>query len=132
MAKYNLDSKKLFIELVSLQQPEMVAIGGYAAFAGLLYLLTPLAVEEIVNVIAFGVFSQPLISLTIVLMVGYLIAGSMRIAQEYAAELVQQRLFTHFAFVFANKLQKIPKEKFSLRYLSFFLRFQAYKRVILS
>ena len=132
MAKYTTDSKKLFLELISMQQPEMIAIAGYAIFAGFLYLLTPLAVEEIVNVIAFGIVSQPLISLTLLLVVGYLIAGCMRIAQSFAAELVQQRLFVHFAFIFSEKLKHISKESFNERILSFFLRFQTFRKVILN
>ncbi|HEY9886387.1 MAG TPA: hypothetical protein V6C96_03905 [Vampirovibrionales bacterium] len=120
MAKYNFKISELLFKLLELQNKELFAIVVYAFFTGLLYLLTPLAVEEIVNVIAFGVVSQPLVTLTILLIIGYLIAGGLRITQQYASEIVQQRLLVKYAFMFSRKLQFVPASRFKERDLSYF------------
>lgn len=86
--------------LLGLFRPERVDIGVLlllSAINGVLMLATPLAVDAVVNNIAFGgqeqVYVQALVILSIALFAFLVLLAVMRAAQHYVMEVIQQRMF---------------------------------------
>ena len=69
----------------------------FALVTGMLTLATPIAVEALVNTVAFGTLLQPLIVLSIILLTFLGFAASLRFLQRFVVELIQRRLFARVA-----------------------------------
>jgi len=61
--------------------------------SGVLGLATPLAVESMVNTVAWGTYLQPLVVLSLMLFCFLGFAGFLRVLQAFIAEVLQQRIF---------------------------------------
>lgn len=95
--------------LERLLRPEWRDIGATAAFAvviGVLNLATPLAVEALVNTIAFGRLLQPLFVLCGMLFVFLAFAATLKLLQAWVAEVIQRRIFVR---VVADLAWRIPR-----------------------
>lgn len=95
------------LRLLSTERSDIIAIVLYILMAGLLSLAVPLASQALVNTIAAGVFIQPLVVLTGLLLLGLLMAGFMKLMQFSIVELIQQRIFARVATRLANHLPRI-------------------------
>lgn len=84
-----------------------------ALTSGVLYLATPIAVDAVVNNIAFGgrdsVYLQALLTLSIALFIFLLFLGVIRASQHYVMEIVQQRLVMRMA---ADISYRLPRAKY--------------------
>lgn len=105
--------------LISLLKPERADLGVIVFFSvltGLLYLATPLAVDAVVQNIAFGgqqhVYVQTLLifSVTLLLFLGLLSLVS--VAQHFVAELIQQRIFARLAADLAYRLPRVRMSEY--------------------
>ncbi|MFN0054975.1 MAG: peptidase domain-containing ABC transporter [Planctomycetales bacterium] len=99
--------------LWQLLRPERSDIGVllvFAAFSSLLALATPLAVESLVNTVAFGRLVQPIVVLTLIVLLVLGFAAMLRALQTYVAEIIQQRLFARIAADIAWRLPRVPAE----------------------
>ncbi len=99
-----------FERLLSLLQPEGGDIWIVVLFAfvvGLLTLATPVAVEALVNSVAFGRFLQPVFILAVILFVFLAFSGALRALQAYVVEIVQRRLFARVAGDLAYRLPRL-------------------------
>jgi putative ABC transport system ATP-binding protein len=97
-------------ELLKLEGPTIRAVLVYALFVGVLALATPLAVQSVVNTIAFGTLLQPLVVLTILLFVGLLIAGGLRLLETIVVEVTQRRLFARAASDISHRLPVVAPQ----------------------
>lgn len=79
----------------------------FALFAGVLNLATPIAVEALVNTVAFGQLMQPLVVLALLLFICLAFAALMRGFQTYVAEIIQRRLFARVAADLAYRLPRV-------------------------
>ena len=78
----------------------------FATINGLLALATPLAVETLVNTVAFGQLMQPIIILAIILL-GFLSFSSAIVAlQTWVVEIIQRRLFARVSADLAFRLPR--------------------------
>ena len=96
--------------LWSLVRLEATSIWGvliYGLFIGLLTLATPLAVQALVNTIAFGALLQPLVVLTLLLFIGLAAAGTLRVLETIVVEMLQRRLFVGAVGDLANRLTRL-------------------------
>lgn len=99
--------------LQALLKPEWSDIWIIMVFAfvvGLLMLATPIAVETLVNTVAFGRFLQPVFVLAVILLTFLAFSAAMRALQTYVAELVQRRLFARVAGDLAFRLPRATTE----------------------
>ena len=69
----------------------------FALVSGLLGITTPLAVEALVNTVAFGRLLEPVIILSLMLMAFLLFQAAMKGLQTYVVEIIQRRLFARVA-----------------------------------
>ena len=98
------------MRLVSILRPEwndiwLVLL--FAFFAGVLSLSTPIAVEALVNTVAFGRLFQPVVVLAALLFGFLAFAGAMQAMQTYVAEVIQRRLFARVSADLAHRLPYI-------------------------
>ncbi|MEQ9410500.1 MAG: ATP-binding cassette domain-containing protein [Fuerstiella sp.] len=102
-----------FPRLMALLKPEWPDIWIVMVFAfvvGLLMLATPIAVEALVNTVAFGRFLQPVVVLALILLTFLTFSAAMRALQTYVVEIVQRRLFARVAGDLAYRLPRARTE----------------------
>ncbi|MEZ6133035.1 MAG: ATP-binding cassette domain-containing protein [Planctomycetaceae bacterium] len=78
----------------------------FAFVVGLLTLATPIAVESLVNTVAFGRFMQPVVVLSLILLTFLAFSAAIRALQTYVAEIVQRRLFARVSGDLAYRLPR--------------------------
>jgi len=96
--------------LIALLQPErsdIWVVGVFAFFAGVLSLATPIAVESLVNIVAFGRLLQPLVVLSLMLFGFLSFASMMRALQTFVVEIIQRRLFVRVAADLAYRFPRV-------------------------
>lgn len=79
----------------------------FAVAAGLLSLASPIAVEALVNSVAFGGLLQPIVVLALILMACLSLSAGMNLLQHYVAELIQRRIFARTAEDLAMRLPRV-------------------------
>lgn len=89
----------------------------FAFVVSLLMLATPIAVEALVNTVAFGRFLQPIIVLALILLTFLGIQGGIRALQTFVVEIVQRRLFARVAGDLAFRLPRTEAEAVDGEYL---------------
>ncbi|MCA9024556.1 MAG: ATP-binding cassette domain-containing protein [Planctomycetaceae bacterium] len=98
-----------FGRLLALLKPEAGDVWIIVVFAlvtGLLALATPMAVETLVNTVAFGRLLQPVIILSILLLAFLSFSAALRALQTYVVEIIQRRLFARVAADLAYRLPR--------------------------
>ncbi len=99
-----------FERLRLLLRPEgrdLVTVGVYAVAVALLSLATPIAVESLVNTVAFGVFLWPILVLAGILLTCLGLAAAVKAMQVYVIECIQRRLFIRVVGDYAHRLPRI-------------------------
>ena len=101
------------VRLWRLLRPESKDIGIVAVFAaviGFLSLATPVAVESLVNTIAFGRLVQPIVVLSLVLLAFLGFAAVLRVLQTWVAEILQRRIFVRVVADLAWRLPRVEQQ----------------------
>lgn len=98
-------------QLLSPEWSDIWIVIVFAFVVGLLSLATPIAVESLVNTVAFGRFLQPVVVLAIILFTFLGFSAAIRALQTYVVELVQQRLFARVAADLSYRLPRAQVEK---------------------
>tara|TARA_R110000868_G_scaffold409926_2_gene696564 strand:+ start:16696 stop:18894 length:2199 start_codon:yes stop_codon:yes gene_type:complete len=96
--------------VLALMKPESSDIWNIIIFAlvtGLLALATPLAVETLVNTVAFGQLLQPLIVLALILLAFLSFSAALLGLQTYVVEIIQRRLFARVAADLSYRLPRV-------------------------
>ncbi len=104
-----------FMRLVGLLRPEiadMWAIVAFSAAVGLLTLATPIAVQQLVNTVAFGGLLQPIFVLAIFLLGFLTFAAVLNVVEAYVVEVVQRRLFVRVVADLAYRLPRVSLSAF--------------------
>ncbi|MDP3334583.1 MAG: ABC transporter ATP-binding protein, partial [Methylococcaceae bacterium] len=93
-------------QLINLEREDIGTLIAYGVGIGLLSLATPVAVQALVNTIAFGALFQPLLVLTLVLLVLISFSNTLVALQFYVVEKLQRRLFIRLFGDIALRLQQ--------------------------
>lgn len=93
-------------QLIHLEHRDIGTLLAYGIGIGLLSLATPIAVQALVNTIAFGALLQPLFVLTLILLVLMSFSNTLVALQFYVVEMLQRRLFVRLFGETANRLQR--------------------------
>ena len=78
----------------------------FALVSGILALATPIAVEALVNTVAFGRFVQPILILATILLTFLGFRAALRGLQTYVVEIIQRRLFARVAADLAQRISR--------------------------
>jgi ABC-type bacteriocin/lantibiotic exporter with double-glycine peptidase domain len=101
--------------LIGLLQPEkkdLWVIVVFSLVVGVLALATPVAVEALVNSVAFGRYLQPVIILAVMLLTFLTFAAAMRGLITYIVEIFQRRLFIRVVEDLAYRLPRVRQQEF--------------------
>jgi putative ABC transport system ATP-binding protein len=93
-------------KLITLERDDIGILITYGIGIGVLSLATPVAVQALVNTIAFGALFQPLLVLTLVLLVLLGFSNSLVGLQFYVVEMLQRRVFVRIFGKTATRLQQ--------------------------
>jgi len=102
--------------LLWLERDDLKVVLVYAIAAGLLSLATPIAVQALVNSVAFGSLLQPLVVLSILVMGALAFAALLRALHVHVVELIQQRIFVRVALDAAHRIPRVRPEAFDRSY----------------
>ncbi|MGR8941438.1 MAG: ATP-binding cassette domain-containing protein [Gammaproteobacteria bacterium] len=92
--------------LIQLEREDIGTLIAYGVGIGLMSLATPVAVQALVNTIAFGALFQPLLVLTLILLVLVAFSNMLIALQFYVVEMLQRRLFVRFFDQAAARLKQ--------------------------
>lgn len=104
-------------QLIYLERQDIGTLLAYGVGIGLLSLATPIAVQALVNTIAFGALLQPLFVLTLVLLVLMSCSNTLVALQFYVVEMLQRRLFVSLFGDVVNRLQHVSITSRDKQYL---------------
>jgi putative ABC transport system ATP-binding protein len=93
-------------QLIHIEREDIFILLSYGVGIGFLSLATPVAVQALVNTIAFGALLQPLVVLTLILLVLLAFSNSLVALQFYVVEMLQRRLLTRLFGEAALRLQR--------------------------
>jgi ABC-type bacteriocin/lantibiotic exporter with double-glycine peptidase domain len=100
--------------LLRAEKADIGLIVFFSVLTGLLYLATPLAVDSVVQNIAFGgqqqVYVQTLLIFSFALLIFLALSSLISAAQHSVAELIQQRIFVRLSADMAYRLPRIKRE----------------------
>jgi ABC-type bacteriocin/lantibiotic exporter with double-glycine peptidase domain len=99
-----------FWQLLHKYKHEVNSIYVYAFFSALISLSVPLGIQSIVNLIQGAQISTSFIVVVVLVTVGIIAAGFLRIMQQVVSENIQQKIFVNSAFDFANRIPKFKTE----------------------
>lgn len=85
--------KQYLQKLIRLESKDLFAVLAFALASGVMALATPIAVQALVNTIAFGVLVQPLVVLMLMLFGCLALNSLLNGLQIFVVEMVQRRLF---------------------------------------
>jgi ABC-type bacteriocin/lantibiotic exporter with double-glycine peptidase domain len=111
---------KPLTRLLAVLRPEWSDIYLVIVFAfvvGLFTLATPIAVESLVNTVAFGRFLQPIVVLALILFFFLGFSAAISALQTYIVEVIQERLFARVAGDLAHRLPRLSTEANEGEYL---------------
>ncbi|MGB5813117.1 MAG: ABC transporter ATP-binding protein [Polyangiales bacterium] len=92
--------------LLALERPDIIVVVIYGVALGLLSLAVPIAVQSLVNTVAFGSLIQPLVVLAVLLAVALTGAAILRALQVRIAEMLQRRLFVRLVTEIGGRLPR--------------------------
>lgn len=98
---------KRFKNLISVDKQDIYQIFLYSIIAGLISLSLPLGIQSIINFIQAGKVSTSWIMLVVIVVVGVIFVGILKIMQFRITENLQQKIFVRSSFEFAYRFPKI-------------------------
>ena len=104
-------------QIVQLEREDVTTLIIYGLGIGLMSLATPIAVQALVNTIAFGALFQPLLVLTLILFVLMAFSNTLAAWQFYVVEMLQRRLFVRLFGTAASRLQQVDHAVRDSQYL---------------
>ncbi|MFN7131708.1 MAG: hypothetical protein ACK4N5_06470, partial [Myxococcales bacterium] len=110
--EHHVSPTQRLLALMRTERRDIFIVVIYAVAVGLLALATPVAVQSLVNTVAFGSVVQPLVVLTILLIGCLVFAGVLRVMQTAVVEVLQQRLFVRVATDVAWRLSHARLDAF--------------------
>ncbi len=96
-----------FLEMLRPDYGDAVSVVIFSFVTGVLALATPLAVEALVNTVAFGSYLQPLFVLATILFTFLIFAAALRVLIALVAEIVQRRFFVRLAVDLGERLPRL-------------------------
>ena len=79
----------------------------YGAVAGLLSLATPLAIQVLINWLAFGALLQPIVLLGFALLTCLALAAGLQLLQRVAVETIERRIFVRMVADLSGRLSRV-------------------------
>ncbi len=104
------------LSLLRAERADIWVVLAFALVSGLLGITTPLAVEALVNTVAFGRFLQPVVVLSLMLLAFLLFQAAVKALQTFVVEIIQRRLFARVAADLSFRLPRTTADAFAGTY----------------
>jgi ABC-type bacteriocin/lantibiotic exporter with double-glycine peptidase domain len=102
--------------LLRMERRDVALVAIFSLVVGGLALASPLAVEALVNTVAFSQFVQPLFVLSLMLLIFLGLGGVVRLVQIWVVELLQRRFFVRAVEDLAYRLPRVPSSVWREKY----------------
>lgn len=96
--------------LVRTERRDLWVVVAYAVAVGGLSLATPLAVQALINTVAFGTLLQPLVVLGVLLMAALAASAVFRLFEMMVVELLARRVFVRTALDFSRRVPIVQRQ----------------------
>jgi ATP-binding cassette, subfamily B, bacterial len=106
MANSNHKPLQRLLHLISLEKDEVKSVYFYAILSGLVQLSVPIGVQAIIGFVLGAAMVTSLFVLIVLVVLGVALVGIFQINQMKVIEKIQQRIFTRYAFDFAEKIPR--------------------------
>lgn len=97
-----------FVALLEPEAADIRAIVVFSVVIGLLSLTLPLAVEAVVNTIAYGQYLQPLVILSLIVAVFLGFRAGLNVLMTVVSEIIQRKLFVRTVEDLSYRLTRVP------------------------
>lgn len=104
------------VHLFKIEKDGLHVVLVYALGIGIASLAAPLGVQMLVSAIAFGGLVQPIVVLSLLVLVALAFGSVLRAAQSWAVERIQQRLFVRVATDLAHRLPSVLTRSFDSKH----------------
>ena len=95
------------LDLLQPDRSDVSAIVLFAVFIGGLTLATPIAVQQLVNTVAFGGLVQPVVVVALLLFGGLAFSALLSLLQAWVAESIQRRVFVRVAMDLSARIPRV-------------------------
>lgn len=106
-----------FRALLAADQEDLLVLSVHILITGLISLAVPLAAQSLVNTIAAGIFLQPLIVLSLLLLAGLLFGSVLRMLKFCLVETLQQRIFARITLQLSERIPSIKASALNREYM---------------
>jgi len=106
-----------FLGLLKLERKDILQIGYYAVFEGVVALSLPLGIQAIINLLQGAQISASWIVLIALVVAGVAFAGMLKLMQMRIIETIQQRIFTRASLELSYRFPKIKMSEMRNYYL---------------
>ncbi len=103
--------------LLEMERSELWTVFVYAGAIGLTTLATPIAVQTMFDIVAFGTLLQPLIVVAMILLAVLAFSGVLRVMEAIAVELIARRIFVRAATDFTHRIPLVDRNRMSAKEL---------------
>ncbi len=117
MTTKSLTPWRRFLGLVKLERKDIFQISYYAIFEGLVSLSLPLGIQAIINLIQGAQVSASWVVLVVLVTMGVIFSGVLKLMQLRIIETIQQRIFTRASFELSYRFPKIKMKELRNYYL---------------
>jgi ABC-type bacteriocin/lantibiotic exporter with double-glycine peptidase domain len=104
------------VSLLRLERDDVWVALVYAIGVGIVSLAAPIGVQALVNTVAFGGLLQPLVVLTLLVLVALSFAGVLRALQAHVVERIQERVFVRVTVDLAQRLPRVRADALGRSY----------------
>lgn len=102
--------------LLRLERKELWVVVVFSVGVGLLTIVGPVAIQVLVNIIAFESLLQPLVVLTFFVLVALGFAAALKAFRVWTVEIIQRRFFVRVATDFGQRLVRVRAEAYERFY----------------
>ena len=113
----NFSPWKRLVGLLQLERKDILNISYFAIFEGLISLSLPLGIQAIINLIQGAQVSASWIILVVLVTLGVIFTGALRLMQLRIIETIQQRVFARASFELSYRFPKIKMKELKNYYL---------------
>lgn len=106
-----------FLGLLKLERKDILQIGYYAVFEGIVALSLPLGIQAIINLLQGAQISASWVVLIALVVAGVAFAGMLKLMQMRIIETIQQRIFTRASLELSYRFPKIKMSEMRNYYL---------------
>lgn len=117
MQNNTLSPWKRFVGLLELERKDIFQISYYAIFEGIVALSLPIGIQSIINLLQGAQISASWIVLIILVTLGVVFSGVLKLMQMRIIETIQQRIFTRASFELSYRFPKIKMKELRNYYL---------------